>query len=91
MKKDFWTSEELSAAKCSQATFARLVGVSRARINQYVREGLISVGEDGGVDVVQTLKDFWLYRATRHYYDISPAEYFQDFTDKYEPARKSAR
>lgn len=87
MKQDFLTSEELLAAKCSQATFGRLVGVSRARINQYVREGLIAVDEDGGVDVVRTLKDFWLYRATRRHYEITPDEYFQDFADKYDPRK----
>ncbi|MBR4383601.1 MAG: hypothetical protein IKP64_08590 [Selenomonadaceae bacterium] len=87
MKKDFWTSEELLAAKCSQAVFGRLVGVSRARISQLVREGLISVDDTGGVDVVQTLKDFWLFRATRRHYEITPAEFFERFADKYEPRR----
>lgn len=87
MKENFWTSDELSAAKCSQATFARLVGVSRARISQLVREGLFVVGEDGGVDVLKSLKDFWLFRVAHRHYGVTPDEYFQDFADKYKPRR----
>lgn len=87
MKENFWTSGELLSAKCSQATLARIVGVSRARINQYVREGLIRVDDTGGVDVLKSLKDFWLYRVAHRHYGITPDEYFQDFADKYKPRK----
>ena len=68
---------DLKAARCSQADFARIVGVTRARIWQLLRDGLI-VADNDGVDVLASLKNFYAYRMMKFYVDTEPtSEYFQ--------------
>lgn len=72
------TKTELSTARCSMSEFGRIVGLSRGRIWQLKRDGLILTDESGGVLVAESLKRFWLYRAVRRYVETQPqSEYFQ--------------
>lgn len=71
------TKTELSTARCSMSEFGRIVGLSRGRIWQLKRAGLI-LTDESGVLVAETLKRFWLYRAVRRYVETQPTdEYFQ--------------
>ena len=80
MKK--FSAGELMAARCSQADFGRLVGLSRGRINQLVRAGLIPVDSDG-VKIVDALRIFTAWRLARRHYDLSVGEFFERFDGRY--------
>lgn len=72
------------AARCSQADFGRLVGLSRGRINQLVRAGLIPVDSDGvKVRVVDALRTFTAWRVAKINYDLSVEEFFERFDGRY--------
>lgn len=76
MTKKFSVSE-LKAARCSQSDFARLVGLTRGRIWQLIRDGLI-IADSDGVLVAESMKRFYAYYMMKNYVDCSPtAEYFQ--------------
>ena len=81
MKK--MTVSEMSSVKCSQAEFGRLVGLTRSRINQFVKDGLI-VGDGEGVDVITSLKRFYLFKAFKNFYpDMQPTdELFQRYLSR---------
>lgn len=71
------TETELSTARCSMSEFGRIVGLSRGRIWQLKRAGLI-LTDESGVLIAESLKRFWLYRAVRRYVETQPTdEYFQ--------------
>ena len=72
MKK--MTVSEMSSVKCSQAEFGRLVGLTRSRVNQLIRDGLI-VGDGEGVDVTTSLKNFYVFRTLKRFYpDMQPTD-----------------
>ena len=72
MKK--MTVIEMLSVKCSQAEFGRLVGLTRSRVNQLIRDGLI-VGDGEGVDVITSLKNFYVFRAFKRFYpDMQPTD-----------------
>ena len=77
------TVSEMSSVKCSQAEFGRLVGLTRSRINQFVKDGLI-VGDGEGVDVITSLKRFYLFKAFKNFYpDMQPTdELFQRYLSR---------
>lgn len=83
MKPKMWKNEELKTARVTQSEFGRLVGVTRSRVNQLVKSGLL-VDDGHGLKLVESLKDYYLYRAVRRHYGATPAEYFQRFAWKYE-------
>lgn len=71
------SASDLKSARCSQADFARIVGLTRGRIWQLIRDGLI-ITDTSGVLVAESLKRFYAYYMMRNYVDCSPtAEYFQ--------------
>lgn len=76
MKK--FSADELKYTNVNQSQLAELVGVSRARINQLVKAGLFSAGNDG-LPLVESLKDYYSYRVIRRFYDVTPAEYHKKF------------
>lgn len=68
------TVTEMLSVKCSQAEFGRLVGLTRSRVNQLIRDGLI-VGDGEGVDVIKSLKNFYVFRAFKRFYpDMQPTD-----------------
>ena len=72
MKK--MTVIEMLSVKCSQAEFGRLVGLTRSRVNQLIHDGLI-VGDGEGVDVITSLKRFYLFKAFKNFYpDMRPTD-----------------
>ena len=71
---------DMMSARCTQADFGRLVGLTRGRINQLVRDGLIPVDGDG-VKLVDALKIFATWRQVRRHYDLSVEEFFARFGD----------
>lgn len=87
MKENFLTADTLTAAKVTQADFARLVGLSKMRISQFVRDGLLTLDDDGGLPVVKSLKDFWTYRVESRHYEITPTEFHEKFASRYDPKK----
>lgn len=77
-----FSAGDMMAARCSQADFGRLVGVSRSRIWQLVRAGLIPVDSDG-VKVVDAIRIFTAWRMARRHYDLSVGEFFERFDGRY--------
>ena len=68
------TVTEMESARCSQSAFAKLVGLTRSRVNQLIRAGLI-VGDGDGVDVITSLKNFYVFRTLKRFYpDMQPAD-----------------
>ena len=61
------TETELSRARCSQAEFGRLFNLSRSRINQFVKDGLIVVDGDG-VLVTESITRFVAFRVLKRFY-----------------------
>lgn len=61
------TEAELRCARCSQAEFGRLFKLSRSRINQFVKDGLIVV-DDEGVVVAESITRFVAYRVLKRFY-----------------------
>lgn len=87
MRENFLTADVLTSAKVTQADFARILGVTKTRINQLVRDGLLTLDDDGGLPVVKSLKDFWTYRVERRHYEITPTEFHERFATKYDPKK----
>lgn len=68
---------EMKTLRVTQAEFGRLVGMTRARINQLVKSGLL-VDDGQGLPLVESLKRFYSFRAVKHYVDTQPtSDYFQ--------------
>lgn len=67
----------MKTLRVTQAEFGRLVGMTRARINQLVKAGLLD--DDGhGLPLVESLKRYYSFRAVKHYVDTqTTSEYFQ--------------
>ena len=55
------TSEELKSARVSQAYFGRVAGISRMRVSQLAKAGLILV-DDAGVLLMASLERLIAYR-----------------------------
>ena len=67
----------MKSLRVTQAEFGRLVGMTRARINQLVKSGLL-VDDGGGLPLVESLKRFYSFRAMKHYVGTQPtSDYFQ--------------
>ena len=76
------SANDLCGVKVSQSEFGKLVGVTRARINQLIRAGLI-VGDSDGVALMPSLERFYVYRVVKHFCDVQPTdEYFLRFLSK---------
>lgn len=58
------TSEELKTARVSQAYFGRLVGITKMRVSQLVKAGLLSAGDEG-ILLIDSLKKFFLYQSQK--------------------------
>lgn len=71
------TSEEIREARVSQASFARLVGVSAMRIGQLIREGLIE-SDDSGVKLLPSLARYYEWRATKKFCGLTVEEYLRE-------------
>ncbi|MBR4904134.1 MAG: hypothetical protein IKZ53_05645 [Selenomonadaceae bacterium] len=54
------STERLVEARCSQAYFGRLVGLSRQRINQLLKLGIIEADE-AGVKLFRSLENYFVY------------------------------
>lgn len=68
------TVTEMESVKCSQVEFGRLVGLTRSRVNQLIRDGLI-IGDGEGVDVITSLKNFYVFRTLKRFYpDMQPTD-----------------
>lgn len=80
MKK--FSAGDMMAARISQADFGRLVGLSRGRINQLCKAGLIPVDSDG-VKVVDALRIFTAWRMARIHYDLDVGEFFERFNGRF--------
>lgn len=64
------TSEELQEARVPQAYFARLVGISRMRVSQLIKAGLLKA--DGpGVLLIKSLERYWYYQQHKGDCDVS--------------------
>lgn len=87
MRENFLPADVLTSAKVTQADFARILGLTKTRINQLVRDGLLTVDDDGGLPVVANLKYFWTFRVERRHYEITPSEYHERFATKYDPKK----
>ena len=58
------TSEELKTARVTQAYFGRVAGISRMRVSQLAKAGLLSADGDG-VLLLESLKNFFLYQSQK--------------------------
>lgn len=58
------TSEELKTARVSQAYFGRVAGISRMRVSQLAKAGLLPMGDEG-VLLLDALKNFFLYQSQK--------------------------
>jgi len=68
---------EMKTLRVTQAEFGRLVGMTRARINQLVKSGLL-IDDGDGLKLVDSLKRYYSFRAMKHYVDTQPtSDYFQ--------------
>lgn len=56
------TSDELLSATCSQAYFGRLIGISKMRVNQLLKEGLLLADDSGGVKIFPSLTRWLRYK-----------------------------
>ncbi len=63
------TSEELLSATCSQAYFGRLVGISKMRVNQLLKEGLL-LADESGVKIFPSLERWLRYKHQKGYEPI---------------------
>ena len=54
------TSEELKKARCNQAYFGRLIGKSRARVNQLIKLGIVEK-DACGVKLFRSLENYFRY------------------------------
>ena len=83
MRENFLTADILTSAKCSQVDFGKIVGLTKARVNQLIRAGLLTTADDGrAVIVIESLRNFYRYREITKHYEITVAEYFEHFADK---------
>ena len=58
------TSEELKSARVSQAYFGRVAGISRMRVSQLAKAGLLSA-DDKGILLIDSLKNFFVYQSQK--------------------------
>lgn len=63
------TSEELLKAKIPQAYFGRVVGISKMRVSQLLKAGLL-VGDSEGVLLVESLRRWFNYRLLKGNYTL---------------------
>ena len=63
------TSEELLKAKIPQAYFGRVVGISKMRVSQLLKAGLL-VGDSEGVLLVESLRRWFNYRLLKGNYSL---------------------
>lgn len=73
------TAEEIKSCRVSQASFSRVVGVSRTRIRQLIDAGLIRCDDDG-LSLVVNLRNYYGYQQVKGYYSL--AEYVRRFVKK---------
>ena len=62
--ENMMTSEELTAAQVSQSYFSRVAGISRMRVSQLIKAGLLVVGAEG-ILLLQSLQRFWDYQSNK--------------------------
>ena len=58
------TSEELKSARVSQAYFGRLVGITKMRVSQLVKAGLLTADAEG-ILLLDSLKNFFMYQSQK--------------------------
>lgn len=80
MTEKILSLSDMMSARCSQADFARLFGLTRGRIHQLVKAGLIPI-DNGGVRVFDAVKIFATWRQVRRHYDLTVEEFFERFGD----------
>lgn len=81
MTEKILSLSDMMSARCSQADFARLFGLTRGRIHQLVKAGLIPCDDNGGVKLVDGVKIFATWRQVRRHYDLTVEEFFARFGD----------
>lgn len=52
-------SKNLKSATTTQTEFGKCLGLSQQRVNQLVKEEVLSKGEDGGILIVDSLKKYY--------------------------------
>lgn len=57
--------DNLKDLRISQAEFGRLVGLSRQRVNQLAKLGVVEVDDGGGVKLFRSLENY--FRMTNNY------------------------
>lgn len=67
--ENLMTSEELRGVRVSQAYFARVCGISKMRVSQLLKAGLL-VGDSEGVLLVESLRRWFNYRLLKGNYTL---------------------
>lgn len=83
MRENYWTAENLTAATCSQVDFGKIVGLTKSRVNQLIRSGLLTTADNGrSVLVLESLRNFYRFREISKHYELNVAQYFEYFAEK---------
>ena len=67
--ENLMTSEELKTAQVSQSYFSRVAGISRMRVSQLIKAGLLVVDAEG-ILLLQSLQRFWDYQQNKDCYPL---------------------
>ena len=63
------TSEEMKEARVPQAYFGRIIGVSKMRVTQLIKAGLLVANADG-VLLLESLKNWYWYQGQKGNYSL---------------------
>lgn len=64
------TSEEILKASVPQAYFGRVVGISKMRVSQLLKAGLL-IGSGSGVLLVESLRRWFSYQELKSHYTLA--------------------
>lgn len=63
------SSEELLKVKVAQAYFGRVCGISKMRVSQLLKAGLL-IGDGEGILLIESLRRFFSYRLLKDRYSL---------------------
>ena len=64
------TSEEIRQASVPQAYFGRVIGISKMRVSQLLKAGLLIGSDEGGIVLVESLRRFFSYQLMKGCYSL---------------------
>lgn len=74
--ENLMTSEEMKEARVPQAFFGRIIGVSKMRVTQLIKAGLVVANADG-VKLIASLKNWYWYQGQKGSHSL------ERFVDEY--------